>query len=133
MAGLLGCLIGEGVGPGAGPPGEVKPTRPVVNGVELLFDGGEGAEELLDDVGEGGGFFDGDAILREEQKDFAEDTFHVLSGVDLGAIAEERGCEIGSGGIFQVVAGMGWAVGGRLLLDGEAAAAACGSAMLAAG
>jgi hypothetical protein len=101
-------------------------------GLELVFDGREGTEELLDDVSKGGGFFDGDAVLREEQKDFAEDAFHVLGSVDLGAIAEERWGEIGGCGIFQVKAGMRWAVGGRRVCDVEAAAAACGRAMLAA-
>ena len=102
-------------------------------GLELVFDGREGTEELLDDVGQGGGFLDGDTVLREKEKDFAEDAFHVLSCIDLGAIAEERGGEIGSCGVFQVEAGMRWAVGGRRVADVEAAATACGSAMLAAG
>jgi len=111
---------------------EVRDTGFVVS-VEFVLDGGEGAEELLNDVGEDGSFFGGDTVLREEEKDFAQDAFHVLSGVDLGAIAEEGGCEIGGCGILEVQAGMRRAERGGLVLDVEAAAAACPGAMLTPG
>ena len=37
-------------------------------GVFLLGDGGEGAEELVGDVGEDGGAAGGDFVLREEEE-----------------------------------------------------------------
>jgi hypothetical protein len=89
----------------AGKTGEVDQVR-ILIGMDFFFDGGEGAEELLNNVGKDGSLFGGDAVLCEEEKDFAQDAFHVLSGVDLGAIAEEGGGEVDGSGILEVQAGM---------------------------
>ena len=55
----------------------------------LALDGGQGAEELLEDVGEHRGFFEGDAVLHEEDEEFAEEALGVFGSFDFGEGAEE--------------------------------------------
>src|SRR5258708_28035162 len=66
-------------------------------GVFLLGDGGEGAEELVGDVGEDSGAAGGNFVLREEEEQAGE------GGVDLGG---------GGGGVGGVGEGRGGFCGG---------------------
>ena len=101
--------------------------------VEFPVDGRKGAEELLDDVGEGGSALGGDAAGGEQDEESAEDALDVRGSVELALFAEEYGNEIERVAIVQVKRSMAAAKGSRLFDDGEVALAAGGGAMEAAG
>jgi hypothetical protein len=82
----------------------------VVN-VGFLVDDGDGAEELLNDVGEDGSFLGGDAVLGEKDEEFREGGLHVRGGGEFGEVAEERGSEVDGVGIVRAEGGMLMAVG----------------------
>ena len=66
--------------------GIVQHFFPVVEFVlerELLFYVGEGREHDLTEEGEGGGFAKGDTVLREGDKEFAEDVVDVSGGEEI--------------------------------------------------
>src|SRR6266849_4263497 len=67
----------------------------VVQGVEFVFDGGDGAEEEIADVGEDGGAACGDAILGKKAEEIGEDLVEVGSGLQFGELAEEGDGEVG--------------------------------------
>jgi len=96
-------------------------------------DFGEGASELLKDVGQDGGAFGGDEVFGEKAEEVGEDEVDVGGGLDVLEIAEEVAFEVGEVRVFEVKGEMGGAEGGGRVLGGEAAAAARGSAMLTAG
>ena len=66
-------------------------------GVRLFGDGGEGAEELVGDVGEDGGTAGGDFVLREEEEQAGEEV------VDLGGGGEVVEVDGEGGGDFRRV------------------------------
>jgi hypothetical protein len=93
----------------------------VVVFVGFVVDGGEGLEELLNDVGEDRGFPCRDAVLGEEDEEFGEGGLHVHGGIELSEVAEENRSEIDRVGIVRAEGGMFLAEGGGVGSDGQAA------------
>ena len=58
---------------------------------DLVVDGSQRAQKLLENVGQHGGFSGADAILRQKHKDFAEDGLHLGCGSDFGEITQKEG------------------------------------------
>ncbi len=99
-------------------------------GVELVPDGGEGAEELVGDVSEDGGAAGGDAILGQEEKETGEEFVDVLGRGEFGQVlGKGLGDSSGFGGLLLLAAVVG-AVGG--VGGGEGAATAPGSVAVGA-
>jgi len=84
-------------------------------------------EHELGDVGEGFGFFDGDAVLRQGGEDFAEDVVDVGGGE---IVAGERGGEFGADALgleaLALFAGVEGAQAGMIAMAKHATAAAVG-------
>jgi hypothetical protein len=98
-----------------------------------MLDGGEAVEEELADVGEDSGVAAGDAVLREEGEEFAEDVVDVAGGLEFAGESGELGGDAVRFEELVFFAGVGEAevrVGGRA---GEAAFAAVGEGVLAKG
>src|SRR5712692_1717213 len=98
-------------------------------GVFLLGDGGEGAEELVGDVGKDGGAAGGDFVLGEEEEQAREEVVDLGGGGEVVEVGGEGGGDFGGVGqvLGQASVGrtkIGVQVGGR-----EAAAAAIGVEM----
>ena len=101
-------------------------------GVFLFGDGGEGAEELVSDVGEDGGAAGGDLVLREEEEQSREEVVNLGGGGEIVEVGGEGGGDFG---------GVGWGRASNLSVLGaerlgaeadEAAAHAVGEAVVAA-
>jgi len=101
-------------------------------GVFLFGDGGEGAEELVGDVGEDGGAAGGDFVLREEEEQAREEIVDLCGGGEVVEVGGEGGGDFG---------GLGLGCGGRLRVPGterlaaeaeQAATHAVGEAIVAA-
>jgi len=105
----------------------------VVQGVEFVFDGGDGAEEEIADVGEDGGAACGDAILREEAEKIGEHLVEVGSGLEFGELADEGGGEVGLIEVDRAGVDMFGAEASDGVGDGVAATAAGGGAVLTTG
>lgn len=101
-------------------------------GIELLVDGGKGAEKLLNNVGQHGCFPGGNTVLGEEDEEFAEDEVHVLGGTDIGEIAEEEGSEVLSVALRVLDASVLQAEAERFIEDSAAAATPGGGMVPAA-
>jgi len=96
-----------------------------------MFDGGEAVEEELADVGEDGGVAAGDAVLRKEGEEFAEDVVDVAGGLEFAGEGGELGGDAVRFEELALFAGVDEAevrVGGRA---GQAAFAAVGEGVLA--
>src|SRR5437868_1431862 len=100
-------------------------------GVEFVIDGGEGAKELVGDVGEDGGAACGYFIFGEEEKEASEKFIDGNGGAEFPEVGGE------DGGTFRGVLlilgelGVSGAVGGIKGSDVEAATLAVGEAMRA--
>jgi len=72
--------------------------------VELVLDGGEGAEEQAGDVGESSGAPGGDVAAGEETKEMGEGMVDALGGLEVFGVFGEQVGEIGGvgGGRFGV-------------------------------
>src|SRR6266436_8852339 len=68
-------------------------------GVFLLGDGGEGAEELVGDVGEYGGAAGGDFVLREEEEQAREEIVDLGGGGEVVEVDGEGGGDFGGVGL----------------------------------
>src|SRR5260370_38577481 len=101
--------------------------------VDFAVDGGEGAEELLNDVGKNGCFLGGDTILGEEDEEFGQGDLHVHSGGEFGEVAEKGGSEVDGVGIVRAEGGMFLAKGGGVWSHGEGALVTVGEAKGTAG
>jgi len=88
---------------------------------------------LLEDVGEDGGAFGGDAVFGEEAEEVGEEEVDVGGGFDVLEFAEEIAFEVGEVGVFQVKGEVGGAEGGGGVLGRKTATAAGEGAVLAAG
>src|SRR5229473_2176015 len=64
-------------------------------GVFLLGDGGEGAEELVGDVGEDGGTAGGDFVLGEEEEQAREEIVDLGRGGEVVEVGGEGGGDFG--------------------------------------
>src|SRR6266849_4707773 len=84
-------------------------------GVFLLGDGGEGAEELVGDVGEDGGAAGGDFVLREEEEQAGEEVIDLGGGGEVVEVGGKGGGDFGGVGL--------WRSGGLGMLGGERLAA----------
>ena len=90
-----------------------------VMGGGFLFHGGDGAEELVGDVGQDGGAAGADAVLGEKEQKAGEEVVDGSGGGESGQSAGERGGEIGGGAL--VFEEFGVAVTkGRDFITGEA-------------
>src|SRR5712691_3099285 len=101
----------------------------ILLGIELAFDGGEGTEELIGDVGKYGGAAGGDFVVGEEEEQAREEVVDLGGGGEVVEVGGEGGSDFGGVGqvLGQASVGrtkMGARVGGR-----EAAAAAIGVEM----
>jgi len=67
----------------------------VAGRIGFVFDGGEGAEKEVADVGQDGGAARGDAVLRKKAEEIGEDLVEVRSRFELRELAEEGGGEVG--------------------------------------
>jgi hypothetical protein len=93
--------------------------------VELILDGGKGAEEQAGDVGESSGAASGDVAAGEETKEMGEGVVDALGGLEVfGALGEEIGEVVGVGGGRFGVAGA--ELGLRVLDEASALAAGRG-------
>jgi hypothetical protein len=105
-------------------------------GVFLFGDGGEGAEELVGDIGKDGGAAGGDFVLGEEEEQAREEIVDLSGGgkvVEVGG--EGRGylaCMAGGVGLVRGERSVGWAEVGVAVGRIETAAPAVGKAMDAA-
>ena len=100
-------------------------------GVFFFGDGGEGAEELVGDVGEDGGAAGGDFVLREEKEQAGEEVVDLGGRGEVVEVDGEGGGDFGGVGLVCGKRSVGWAeagVGGGI----EAAAASVGKNMGAA-
>ena len=90
LSGTLGRGIVEGgrAGERGGTGHHFCPVLEFVVERKLLLHVGEGREHDLAEEGEGGGFAKGDTVLRDGDKEFAEDVVNVGGGEE---IAMERG------------------------------------------
>ena len=90
LSGTFGRGIGEGgrTGERGGIVEDLVPVLEFVVERKLLLHVGEGREHDLAEEGEGGGFAKGDTVLRDGDKEFAEDVVNVGGGEE---IAMERG------------------------------------------
>ena len=92
----------------------------------LLIDCGEGAEELVGDVGEDGGASSGDFVLREEEEQAREEVVDLDGGGEVVEVGGEGGGDFSGTRLIGREGRVGWAEvgvdGGRV----EAAAAAVG-------
>ena len=68
-------------------------------GVFLFGDGGEGAEELVGDVGEDGGAAGGDFVLREEEQQAGEEVVDLGGGGEVVEVDGEGGRDFGGVGL----------------------------------
>jgi hypothetical protein len=98
--------------------------------VELILDGGKGAEEQAGDVGESSGAAGGDVSAGEETKEMGEGMVDALRGLEVfGVLGEQVGEVVGvGGGRF----GVARAELGLRVLDEASALAAGRSVVLAA-
>ena len=99
--------------------------------VFFFGDGGEGAEELVGDVGEDGGAAGGDFVLREEEEQAGEEVVDLRGGGEVVEVDGEGGGDFRGVGLVCGERSVGRAEAG---VDGgvEAAAAAVGVEMGAA-
>src|ERR1700686_1066252 len=65
----------------------------------FLIDGGEGAEELVGDVGEDGGAASGDFVLGEEEEQAGEEVVDLDGGGEVGKVGGEGGSDFGGVGL----------------------------------
>ena len=100
-------------------------------GVELVVDGGKGAEELVGDVGERGGAACGDFIFGEEEKKASEEFVDGDSGAELLEVGGEDGGSFRGVLLILGELGVGGAVHGIEVTDVEAATLAVGETMCA--
>ena len=127
--------VGEGGrrGEGAGFVEGFGPLLEIVGEGELLFYVGEAGEQDLAEVGEGGGFAEGDAVLGYGGEEFAEDVVDVGGGEE---VALERGGDLGAQALgleeLELFAGVEDAEGEMGRSAKHAAAAAVGELELAA-
>jgi hypothetical protein len=98
----------------------------------LVARGGDAAEEKVADAGDDRGAARGDAILGGEDEESREDAIDVVVGLKFGHITDEGGAEVSKFALLKF-AGMVGAEAGAEIGDGEAAAAARGKTVLAAG
>jgi len=101
--------------------------------LDFELDGTAVVEEELGDIGEGGGFAAGDAVLGEEVEEFSEDMGEIAGG---GEFAGKGGEFSGNGGGVEelaLVAGVEGAEGGMGLVAQHGALAAVGGGEEAAG
>jgi hypothetical protein len=75
--------------------GQIEDDGGLVVGIELVLDGGEGAEEQAADVGEDGGVAGCNAILSEEVVEFGEGLVDAFGGLEAAGFAREGGGEVG--------------------------------------
>ena len=101
-------------------------------GVFLFGDGGEGAEELVGDVGEDGGAAGGDFVLREEEEEAREEIVDLGGGGEVVEVGGEGGGDFGGFRLILWQAGVGRAEMGIRGRGRETAAPAVGKAMGAA-
>jgi hypothetical protein len=69
-------------------------------GVFLFGDGGEGAEELVGDVGEDGGAAGGDFVLGEEEEQAREEVVDLSGGGEVVEVGGEGGGDFGGFGLI---------------------------------
>ena len=101
-------------------------------GVFFFGDRGEGAEELVGDVGEDGGATGGDFVLREEEEQAGEEVVDLCGGGEVVEVDGKGGGYFGRVGLIcgkRRVCGTEVGVGGSV----EAAAASVGEDVGAAG
>ncbi len=92
--------------------------------VEFTFYAGDGLEEELAEVAEGGGRLARDAFLGESGEDFAEDVVDVGDGVELARKGGKLGSELVGFEKLLFFAGVKDAESGMAFLSGHAAGAA---------
>jgi len=100
--------------------------------VELAVDCGEGAEELIGDVGEDGGAARGDFLLGEKEEKAGEEVVDGDGGTELLEIGGEGGGGVSGFPLVLDTSGVSGAVGGVHVGGEEAATHAIGVAMGAA-
>ena len=93
----------------------------------------KGAQKEIAGVGHDGRATRSDAIFGKKDKKVGEEFVYVVSALELGDIAGEGGAEVAGMEKFRFLGGMAEAETGASVDDGETAAFAGGSAMLAAG
>src|SRR5260370_37165224 len=98
-------------------------------GVFLSGDGGEGAEELVGDVGECGGAAGGDFVLGEEEEQAREEVVDLGGGGEVVEVGGEGGGDFGGVGVVLGEARVGRTKMGVRVGCREAAAAAIGVEM----
>lgn len=110
---------------------EVEDDLGAVGGF-FLFDGGEGADHKVGDIGEDGGAARGDLVVGEEEVEVGEGAVDLPGGEEVVVLAEEvvRAATVVAVGMDGV---MGGAEAGARVLGGMRAAAAGRAAVKAAG
>ena len=101
-------------------------------GVELAVDGGEGAEELIGDVGEDSGFARRDTILREKKEEAYEKIVDGDGGAEFLEVGGEGGGGVGRSPLVLNRRSVIGAVRGVRVWGEKAAAHAIGKAVRAA-
>jgi len=98
----------------------------------FLGDGGEGAEELIGDVGEDGGATGGDFVLREKKEQAREEIVDLCGGGEVVEVSGEGGGDLGGVGLGRS-GNLGVLGAERLAAEAdEAAAHAVGETIVAA-
>jgi len=95
-------------------------------GVYLFGDGGEGAEELVGDVGEDGGAAGGDFVLGEEEEQAREEVVDLGGGGEVVEVGGESGGDFGGFRLILWQAAVGRAEMGIRGRGRETAASAVG-------